>query len=731
MSLVSPQFWVLSWTTLYMAGCLTPLVGRLLGKGRKQQVWADASILLALLGSLVGVVGAVTALTNPADWARTITLFEILPDLGRLSYLPRLVIQIRMDLLSSGFVLLIMAFAAAVAIYSFDALRALHFRRQQAWIAGAYNLFVWATVMVVIVNDLFSLIVALEIMTLAFGCLTLYKQELYQEPQPHQPEAEKRKEARLAPQIYLIVSHTSTAFLLVSALLLARRAGSFSYDDLRQAAGGPAPFLEPAIFLLTLAGLAIRAGMTPAHFWVSLVHPASATTTHAFSLGIAIKVAVYLMIRFFFQFLKPQIGWGYLVLGLAVVTAAVNVWYAIASQDLKRALAYHSIENVGIIVAGIGGALILYAYDQPTLATLALTASLYHLLNHAVFKGLLYLGTGAIERQTNQIVDMEHLGGLLKIWPWTSITFLIGALAITGFPPFNGFISEWLTLKALLSALTSGTLSLSGALILGLSLVTLVASFALTAFCFVKITGLTLLGQPRSTADEIARWRQTPDVPWLMRSVMLVLAGLCFLLGIMPTGVSNLLDRISATSMGLPEERYTANLLTFGLQIGMPKVEHPAYSMLQIIAVASLLGLGAFFISRARLRGRKKSLHITQPWNCGAPYSPSRGQYTEAALSFLIRDMVGAGWERERQKRPPDYLPTDMLLSEGAANTHPRTRQVVVEVFRRALNQVIDWLLSGSRRLEITAQNGDIRRYLLYILIANLAALSLFLILKR
>lgn len=720
-----PKLWVASWTFIFCAGLLAPIMGHLLATETWRQRSTDLSLLLALLGSAVGVLGAGLALVDPATWSRTIDLFQILAPISDQGYLPPVIFQIKVDPLAAGFALLIAAFAAVVAIYSFSALRAPHFRRQQGWIAAAFNGFVWATMMVVVVNDLFSMIVVLEIMTLAFAWLALYKQDLYQqEPPEHAPDPEKRKEANLAPQVYLIVSHTSTAFLLLASLLLVKNAGgdSFSFDALRAA-----PASSTLVFLLVLAGLGIRAGLTPAHFWVSLVHPASPTTTHAFSLGIAIKVAVYLMIRFFFQFMTPQLWWGFLLLALAVVTAVVNVWYAIASHDLKKALAYHSIENVGIIVAGVGAALIYQASSQPTLAILALTAGLYHVLNHAIFKGLLYLNTGAIERQTNQIVDIEKLGGLMKIWPWTAVTFLVGAVSIAGFPPLNGFVSEWLTLQALVRGLHGTSLSLqSGVLVL--STVFLFVSFALTAFCFVKITGLALLGSPRAQPETVDRWRHQPDAPWPMRSMMLALAGLCLLIGLFPMGVMQVLSTIARDALGNPKAA-SATPFTFGLTTNLLPAAQPDYAMLSIFLVTCLLGVCALLAGKARLRGKRHVVPVDDPWNCGTPYVVPGAQVTGAGLSFLIRDLFGAGWAPRENMSRPDYLPANLLLSAGAARGESAARQAVVEVFRVAYNHLIDRLLRTSRRVETASQNGDLRRYLLYIMFANLGALVAFFLL--
>jgi len=406
------------------------------------------------------------------------------------------------------------------------------------------------------------------------------------------------------------------------------------------------------------------------------------------------------------------------VLTLAVVTALVNVWYAISSHDLKTALAYHSIENIGIITVGIGIALI-YAVDTASTArwitTLALIASLYHLLNHAVFKGLLYLCTGAIDNLTNQNVELEKLGGLLKRYPWTATTFLIGAVSISGFPPFNGFISEWLTLQALLKALQSNP-----GVVIVLSLIFLVAAFALTAFCFVKIAGMSLLGAPRSDLETRAKW-SLRDVQLPMRSMMVLMAVFCFVLGVIPSLIVTFLSGVVATIW--PNSLTVNTPSPWGLQLDA-EGGATALMMIPLLAVAAILAVAATVVVRSFWR-RRQTLKPQIPWTCGVSYSPAYMQHTGAALSFLIRDTVGSISPHTPNDEMPDYLPEALVMSKSSS--YP---QIVIEYFRRQYNWVIDWLLKRSTAIGNFIQNGDLRQYLFYIFIANLIVLVLFLWLR-
>ena len=685
--------------------------------------WAvPVSLGMALLASLVAAgLGAATWLGN-IQWQEATLRFNLWDGLDVMA-LPPLSLEFGLDALSAFFVFLVSAFSALVAIYSFRALQAPHFRPYAHWIASAFNLFSWTTVLVIMAQDGFSLLICLELMTLSFGYLALYKHFLYQDEPEHAVDTDTRRKARLAPQVYLMTSHTSTALLVLAVLLLSINAHGLGYQAWRDNAGNLSTSLMAAIFLLSLAGLGIRAGLTPAHIWVSLVHPSSPTTTHALSLGIAIKVAIYLMYRFFFQFLSPQEWWGYVLLVVAALTALVNVWYAISSHDLKEALAYHSIENIGIICASIGLALIFWQdeFHRP-LAFVALVASLYHLLNHAVFKGLLYLATGAIDNLTHNVVDIERLGGLIHAYRFTASMFLIGSFSIAGFPPFNGFISEWLTLRAGLNSLS--VLVSQASIIPFLTVLTclllLVASFALTAFCFYKMAGVALLGMPRLPKKERSNW-EGKDVPLSMRGVMGLMAGLCLLLGILPGLIAPQLVK-AFVPLGMSQGYLLSmNWMTLG-GVGITATNGGEAMQLP---VATLAGLMVALTVSALVLQRALPPHARRPdipWNCGEPIMATPlHQYTSGALSYSLRKLFAFVNPQPSSGSAPDYLPSRFVLSHSPANP-----QQVTEVFRHAYNHLIRTLLGFSNRFGEKTQNGDIRRYLQYVFWADLIIILIY-----
>src|SRR5205085_1525017 len=321
---------------------------------------------------------------------------------------------------------------------------------------------------------------------------------------------------------YLAVTHLGGVGTWVAVLLLAREGAFGTHATI---ATGSA--LQVGIALAALAGMGTKAGVMPLHSWLPRAHPIAPAPVSALMSGVMIKVAIYGLVRVLVDWLGVLPLWfGVLVLALGALSAVGGVVYALFQHDLKRLLAFHSIENVGIIVLGLGACLLLRSRGADVWAALALAAALLHTLNHAVFKSLLFLGPGAFERAVGSL-EIDRLGGLLRRMPWTGGAFLVGAMAIAGLPPLNGFASEWLTLQALLHVPAYGQLGdgVAGALALG----ALASTAALAVFCFVKVVGLVLLGRPRTDAAAEA---VEPRLP--MRAAMVFLAFVCVVLGIAP-----------------------------------------------------------------------------------------------------------------------------------------------------------------------------------------------------
>src|SRR6185369_13462501 len=344
-----------------------------------------------------------------------------------------------------------------------------------------------------------------------------------------------------AGYLYLLMASFGTLALLLAFGLLAGPSGGYEFQAIRQAA--PAPTIAAVVLVLVLVGAGSKAGLVPLHVWLPLAHPAAPSHVSALMSGVMTKVAVYGFVRIVFDMLGPPTWWsGVIVLILGGASALLGVLYALMEHDLKRLLAYSTVENIGIIFIGLGLALAFGANRLPVAAALGLTAALFHVFNHSVFKSLLFFGSGAILTATGER-DMDHLGGLIHRMPKTAVAFLIGCIAISALPPLNGFVSEWLTFQAILlhPDLPQWGLKLAipadGAL--------LALSAALAAACFVKAFGVSFLGRPRTRVAADAR-----EVDRCSLAAMFGFAALCLLAGIFPGVVIDLLAPVAQALTG-------------------------------------------------------------------------------------------------------------------------------------------------------------------------------------
>ena len=726
---MSPR-WVM-WGIGALVGVLT--LGFLLGEWaprrfpspRGRRALSRMALVTAALGGLIGLgLGGGYLATVGKGQAFVLTLYEprdvVLPRAPETTVkLVAFPLVLRLDGLAALFLLFVGFFAFALALYSWGWLRD---DPRAHWVAGAFNLFVLSMYAVILTYNMFWLLLALELMTLASGHLLLYRSEVDR-------GEEAQRAGRIAVRTYFIVSHVSMAFLMSGFILLALRTGSPLFtltprNTMQDVVRGS--LMDHVIFALLLLGLGIRAGMVPFHFWVPIAHPQLPTNTHAMMSAVMLKIPVYLMIRVFVQVYPPRAWWwGGVLLLLAGGTALFNVFYALVSPDLKRALAYHSVENIGIILAGVGLAL-LFRYEWltraygaegyetfQTLTALALVAALYHTVNHGVFKTLLFMGTGNIERLTGT-VKLKALSGVLRLSPWTGLTFLVGAMAIVGLPPFNGFISEWLTLQAIF--VSGEALSRAGHFIhlvlTVVALLTLGGAFALTALAFVKIAGETLLGPPLRVSS-----RRTP---WSMRVAMGVLALLCVLLGLAPGVLVPVLHRaVYDVGVGTTAVQATRWTLAVSVPLGQPRQEMYSAALslvpaLALILLAVLAGGGVLMLRWRRVWQRG------QVWAGGERFDPRRMRYSGTAFSFMA-------WEILARPTPPSEIPVGPLPEYYRVSR----RRVVPEFFNRWYNRLIRFTLDMSERLGNVFQSGDIRLYLMYIFVAFFVVLLATLFLRR
>src|ERR1019366_3641823 len=430
---------------------------------------------------------------------------------------------------------------------------------------------------------------------------------------------------RRAALVYLIMATGGALALLLAFGLLAGPEGGYAFDQVRRVASSG---VGSIVLILALVGAGSKAGLVPLHAWLPLAHPAAPSHVSALMSGVMTKVAVYGLVRIVFDLLgPPDWWWSMAVLAVGGITAVMGVLYALMQHDLKRLLAYHTVENIGIIYIGLGLALAFKAYDMPLAAALALTAGLFHVFNHSVFKSLLFFGAGAVLNATGER-DMEHLGGLIHRMPQTAFVFLVGCVAISALPPLNGFVSEWLTFQAIL---LSPQLPSWGLKFLVPAVGALLAlSAALAAACFVKAFGVTFLGRARTSQAEQA---QETD-RWSL-SAILVLATLCLIAGILP---GYFIDALAPVVTALVETRMPHQAGVEWLSILPIAESRSSYNGLLVFIFVLLSGSSAAFAIH-RLASDK--LRRGPAWDCGYPDPSPATQYTASSFAQPIRRVYG------------------------------------------------------------------------------------------
>lgn len=618
--------------------------------------------------------------------------------------LPRLfpfaAMSLAVDGLSAFFLLVVALVAAAAALYGPSYLGA------HAAAPGVQTLalaaFVACMAVVCCAGDLLTFLLAWEGMTLASWVLVV-------------SDARSEENAR-AGLLYLVMAHAGTAALLVAFLTLADRAGGFDFPSIRAAARGLDGPTRTALFMLALAGFGAKAGVVPLHVWLPKAHPAAPSHASALMSGVMLKVAIYGILRLGLDLLAPPAGplpaaWGWTVLLLGAASALVGVLLALQQHDLKRLLAFHSVENVGIILIGAGVAMLLAGgRGPPALAALALAAALLHTLNHAAFKGLLFLGAGSVLARTG-VRNMEELGGLARRMPWTAWLFLVGAVAISALPPLNGFVSEWMTFQALLL----GGVRLGGAsgLLAGVAASMLALTGGLAAACFAKAFGVTFLGRPRTAHAERAT-----EAPAPMIAGMVLLAAACVAIGLAPGWAMRLLDRPTAELLGGPgaSAAVTASgplvLAAGGAAAGL------GATSISVTAAAALLAVLAAVAMAVRGWPRAAPRRLAPTWTCGMTPT-ARFDYTGTAFAKPLR-LIFATLYRPRREILREHGPSPYVLRRLGY-----TGEVVDLAETMLYASVKRWVTAAAHEIR-TYSTGRIHGYIAFVLVTLVVSLLLF-----
>jgi hydrogenase-4 component B len=636
------------------------------------------------IAALCGTVASVLSLAAGA--ATTNASVQLLPSL-----IPYVQFTVRADPLGLFFTLIVSLLGLALSVYSLGYARGFYGRKNVGVLGAFFNALLLATTVVFLADNAFFFLIAWEIMALTAYCLVSFEHE--------------HDETRNAGVLYFVMSHIGTGCIMLGFLLLFQASGSYGFDTFHALGEKTSPGKRDATFLLFLVGFGIKAGIVPLHIWLPAAHPVAPSNVSALMSGVLIKTGIYGMTRVFFDFMgTPPNWWGVTVLTIGTVSAVLGVLYALMEHDLKRLLAYHSIENIGIILMGLGAALMFLHSGHPVLASLALIAGLYHTINHAVFKALLFLGAGAVLHSTHTR-NMEEMGGLVKRMPATACCFLIGAVAISALPPLNGFVSEWLTYQSLLQGF--GTTASLVRLVFPLSGAMLALTGALAAACFVKAFGITFLAQPRS---EHAAHAHEAAPSMLFGQAILTAA--CVFLGLFPTLFLAVLDPVTQQLVG---QTLSAKLsLANGLVLGNSDPQGGTVSTLglTLMAVCLLpvpLGLWLVFARGAKTR-------IGPTWDCGLRGLTPHMEYTATGFSKPIR-MIFKALFRPRREVQREYDFSPYFATTIRFESH--IEEAFVTRVYRPLNRLV---LRASRRLRVL-QAGSIQAYLIYIFVTLLLLL--------
>jgi formate hydrogenlyase subunit 3/multisubunit Na+/H+ antiporter MnhD subunit len=567
------------------------------------------------LGALAGL--ALAAFGLQALWVQPEQL--TLP-LG----LPDLPFHLRIDGLSGFFLLLLGSVSAGITLYATGYFRAETVERLTL-IVLQYHVFLASMAIVVLADDAYLFMVAWETMALSSYFLVTTDHKL--------------PAIRSAGFLYLLIAHLGAIAILLCFGVLHGGHGDYAFSALRAAELTP-PWATVA-FLLAFFGFGAKAGMLPLHAWLPEAHPAAPSPVSALLSGVMLKTAIYGMVRVIYDLIGGiRWEWGIVVLLIGAATTLFGVLYALMQHDLKRLLAYHSVENIGIILLGLGMSMVFIGFGHTAAGALGLIAALYHTLNHAVFKALLFLGAGSILHSCG-LRNLNDMGGLIRKMPNVAFYFLVGALAISALPPLNGFVSEWLTFQTALQAplLAHGVVRS----IVPLFAATLALAGALTAMCFVKVYGIAFLGQARTPQPD------AHDCGTAERIGMAWLAAGCFVLGLFPAAFLLMLNRICVTLLGggLPDAALASNWLWL-----VPTApEQASYSAVIFLVVIVSVTLVTFFLVRRFYHGR---VRFAAPWDCGFPAQTPRMQDSADAFGQPIRHVFGPLYRMHRKLPGPD-----------------------------------------------------------------------------
>jgi hydrogenase-4 component B len=605
---------------------------------------------------------------------------------------PLLNLSVHIDALSAFFLLVVSLIAIPASLYGIGYMKQYVKEYNIGLFGFFYALFLLSLYLVVTAyNGLYFLFVW-EIMSLSSFFLVLFEH--------------KRAETVQAGKVYLIMTHVGAGFLALAFLLLYQVSGSFDFAVIKLHSP-QIPFILRTIILVSLLiGFGTKAGVIPLHIWLPRAHGSAPSHVSALMSGVMIKMGIFMLFRMFLDVLpQPTVWLGFVVLLLGATSSVLGVLYALSEHDIKRLLAYHSIENIGIILLGLGSGLIFVQLHQPVLAMLAVVAGLFHTLNHAIFKSLLFFSAGSVISKTHTR-NIEEYGGLIKVMPYTALFFLVGAIAISGLPPFNGFVSEWLTFQSIFAGVAMKSMLFKSVFIIAGA--SLAFTGGLAAACFVKAFGITFLARPRSKESEKAK-----EVSPVFTASMGFLAILCLLLGVFGAQVTVVLRGIAGSLAGLWSQAGIFTQMT-----NVVVVPQGSATLNMQMLVFGLLGGIAVTFGVSYFFSHKQKIVAQDIWSCGFTELTPRMEITATGFSRSLI-LIFRGIFRPTKQSEEEYIDANMRYF---SKSHTVTLNIV-NIYEKHLYEPLHaGIVVVSKRIK-SFQGGNINQYLLYVFLLLIALL--------
>lgn len=623
------------------------------------------SLILAAIASCVNIAIAISVLFN-----HTAERFNFLLYHAIITY------SFLIDSLSAIFILAISVISFIASVYSLGYTKLYVNKRDMRFFGFHFNLFLLAMILVVTANNALVFMIVWELMTIVSFFLVIFE---YENPFH-----------RKAGFVYLFMSYICAVFISVAFFIMFSyvKTWTFDFDSFRYAGDIMPAISKNIVFFLVLIGFGIKAGIFPLHLWLPLAHPAAPSNVSMVMSGVMIKTAIYGFIRFYFEFLTPSPPWwGIIILIIGASSAILGILYALLEKDIKTLLAYSSVENIGIILIGIGLSMIFKSYNLMALSSLAMIAGLYHVLNHAVFKSLLFGCAGNIYYSTHT-KNIEQLGGLIKRLQVTAPLFLVAVLSISAIPPLNGFVSEWLIFQSLLNGFTIPSVIVK--VLTAICGATVALTGALVATCFVKAFGISFLAMPRSEYAQHAR-----EVPVIMYVSMGLLAGLCIFMGLFPVKIMTTINHVNTELLGVNIAHTITSydwLQTKTLQTNFSEISLKSVTVFGLMFFA--ITVGAITLINP---GFTKKIYKT--WTCGISPEPRFG-YTATAFSkpfrIIFSNLYRPRREIETTYTVPKYFVKSIVYIAEITPIFEKYFYAPLSRYVLSISNKVRWIHTGS-----------------------------------